>query len=404
MPKDSPGTVRLQVEVLEARSLLSATTPLPSPGYGPAVQTADQGSPTSPGTPAPTAPTISSPPQVLSQGQETAGQDGKTSAGPQQLAQPAPDPDASRDDEYRPAPAGSPNWAVYVSAEEIREAGAAARTGRDDHDLPAATQPASVSYLTQPAAGAAVTLVPSLAAAADHAAPIAFVLGLKASSPSDEPERLAQGSTLSVRTEETALGEHRSRLDRIPGAVDFQAAATAHGFGMTAAVAPVLVETRSAPIAFVAAVGESWWVSNWNGAVASLVDDLRGFAVGRPGGLLGSLSRLDLIPQAGGAASFPEGGDVSALALAPPGLLLDALAADAGQLQAGVRGFLQQLNHLGTDLATTPSGVVVSCWLLAVTAAGSACEIVRRQSKRRRGRRWTGDPLFTWLPEAAEEP
>jgi hypothetical protein len=195
---------------------------------------------------------------------------------------------------------------------------------------------------------------------------------------------------------------HRVRPERAAGFADSQAAAAAHGPSTAATFTPALVEARPSPLGFAVAAGETWVVSNWNGALASLASDLRSLAVGQPARLLQSLARLDGGPREGEADPFGEV-DMIARALAPPGVLMDALAVDAARLQAGVRSFLGQLDHLGTGLATTPSGVVLSCWVLAVTAAGTACEIVRRQA-RRRVPPWAGDPLFTWVPEAAEGP
>jgi hypothetical protein len=401
MPKDSPGLVRLQVEVLEERSLLSVAAALwPSPVSAPAAHQ-DQGTTSSVGAAPPTTPATSSTAAPAGRGPYAAGAFGRALTTWQQLAQTTPVRDASVADDH-PAFAGSSGWWVYVVSEEMRERGLPNALRRDDHTPPASPSPAGLNDFSLPVGGVTVAPGSRLPSVPDRLAPVPIVLARRVAAALDEPERGGQEATLSARTEEPPFGGHRGRLGHTPGFVDFQAAAAAHGQGTAAAFTPALAETRSTPLGFVVAAGETWVVSNWNGALAALAADLRGLAVGQSG-LFRSLYRLDSVPQEGEADPFGEV-DVFTRALAPPGLLLDALAADAGKLQAGVRSFLGQLDHLGTSLATTPSGVVLSCWVLAVTAAGSACEIVRRQARRRRVPPWAGDPLFTWVPEAAEGP
>jgi hypothetical protein len=393
MSKDSPGKVRLQVEVLEARSLLNATTPLlPAPSSSPAPQTADSTTTASTALATPNAPVT-----FPAQGPYTGWQRDHPADSSQKLAQAAPSTDPAANADRRPADGGALSWWSFATYEEIRNAHSSSTPTQAYHNQPLAP-PAKVNDSSLPVAGMAAPSGPSLVAAPAHLPPVAFVPGPRVSlSLPDESERSDQESTPPEHAEGTELQTHFAHGEHTPG-FRFQADTAARAVGAAAAFTPALVEARATPLSFAMAVGEPWLVARWSGVVA----DLRDVASGQVEGASGNPTGPDSDAQEADAAPLVEL-DAGPVTVAS-GLLADALAVDAGKLRAGIRSFLEQLDHLGTSLATSPSGIIVSCWLLAVAAAGSACEIVRRQSKRRQTLIWDGDPLFTWIPEAVEEP
>jgi hypothetical protein len=206
---------------------------------------------------------------------------------------------------------------------------------------------------------------------------------------------MGPASTPAAHLEDAELHASRGGREHAPGALEFQAAAVAH-----AAFTPAFVETHALPQPYAVGVGEPSPTPHVSGALAA---DARNLPVVPAQEAPGNLAHPDSDPLEAEAALLTDA-EVSAAILGPPGVLADALAVDAARLQAGIRSFLDRLDHLGTSLVSTPSVVVLSCWVVAVAAAGTACEIVRRQSKRRPTLRWTGDPLFPWVPESVEEP
>jgi len=77
------------------------------------------------------------------------------------------------------------------------------------------------------------------------------------------------------------------------------------------------------------------------------------------------------------------------------------LAFDTAALQAGVESFLAGLDRFGAALTSSPLGLSLHLWLLTVVAAGSACEIARRNLKQtlRPAMGHADDPLFGWFPD-----
>ena len=87
-------------------------------------------------------------------------------------------------------------------------------------------------------------------------------------------------------------------------------------------------------------------------------------------------------------------------------LLADVVAAlpslEMDKLYSEIRGFMTDLDNLGTTLTSTSDKLALPWWLLTALAAGSACEIARRQLYRRTLGALAGginDPLISWLPE-----
>jgi hypothetical protein len=161
---------------------------------------------------------------------------------------------------------------------------------------------------------------------------------------------------------------------------------------------PGIAEARSAFLSSPVAVAFSA-TSNRGGAsafpAANLHNSDAGHADGSP--LAGESD------QGEAATPLEQAETASTPAPHQAGLLANALAVDAGKLQAGIRSFLDQLDQLGAALTAGPSAVTLSCWLLAVAAAGSACVIVQRQLSRQASKA-TEDPLFPWTTEADRTP
>jgi len=83
------------------------------------------------------------------------------------------------------------------------------------------------------------------------------------------------------------------------------------------------------------------------------------------------------------------------------GMLSGGLALDGLAVQAGVQAFLDQLDHLGAALSSSPAGSGLYWWILTAAAAGSGCEVARRhlKSSPRLAFGPAGEPLFSWGPD-----
>jgi hypothetical protein len=76
-------------------------------------------------------------------------------------------------------------------------------------------------------------------------------------------------------------------------------------------------------------------------------------------------------------------------------------------LQAGIEDFLRELDQLGTTLIASPGRLSLTCWLLSALAAAGACEIARRQMRRKHldlAARSADEPMFAWFPEGTDQP
>jgi hypothetical protein len=169
-----------------------------------------------------------------------------------------------------------------------------------------------------------------------------------------------------------------------------EAAVPARAVGTAEAATPAAGDPRPAPPPTTVAAGEQPMAANRLGAPDRPAADLRDSGA-KPNG-----------SPATEAAPL-EGEDAATPAPRQAGLLADVLPVDVAQLQEGIQRFLGEMNQVGAALTTSPSGMILYCWLLAASAAAAAGLIVRSQAKRRSPHS-AGDPLFPWTPEADSTP
>jgi hypothetical protein len=179
----------------------------------------------------------------------------------------------------------------------------------------------------------------------------------------------------------------------VPVLVDTEADATvpARAAETTDASTPAALDPRPTPLSTTVAAGEYPVPANWGGEHDSPAVELRSSAA--------NPNESPLVDEA-----VPlQGEDAGPPAPRQAGPLADVLPVDAAGLQAGIQRFLGQLDRLGAALTSSPSGVLLYCWLLAASAAAAAGVIVHRQVKRQSAHP-AADPLFPWPPEAGGTP
>jgi hypothetical protein len=401
MRKHSAGTVRLQVEALEDRSLLSVAAPVVPLSSSPTAAEAEDRSQTPTGTQIqrqsiiPRQPEATSTQTQVQQRSVSSGTDdrGETSAGTSTA--PATNDDASErgsggwgtssgDDHHPPPPTPPPTT----------NPGNPGTTG-GGQGTSGAPAPGGSSGSTGTTGGTQGTG----GASAPGGSPVAALPGSPVSSPapSDLSASVPAGSTDATPSDlhgaaalQTLPVADAQPAERVLVDTETESAMPVWSVATTEAATPAAGDPRPAPLPTTVASGEQPMPANPGGAPDRAAADL-----------LNSAAKPNESPAT--EAAPLEGEDAGTPAPRQAGLLADVLPVDAAQLQEGIRRFLGQMEQVGAVLTTSPSGMTLYCWLLAASAAAAAGLIVRSQAKRRSPHS-AGDPLFPWTPEADGSP